>query len=121
MSYIVKHGIYYLDERLSSLEKKILDACCEFLENRGLHYLAIPSCINWLTFHRQDLNLDVPILGIDHVHCLAGSAEQGILGRFMDQEVQPNAYYAKNQCFRNETEYVGLHRVREFSKVEQYV
>ena len=120
MSYTVKHGVYYLDERLSALEKKILDENCKFLEARHLKYLAIPSTMNWLTYHRQELNLTVPILGIDHVHALTGSAEQGILERFADQEVQPAVYYARNQCFRNESEYLDLYRVREFIKVEQY-
>src|SRR5579885_3260436 len=114
MNYTVKHGVYFLDERLSKLEKQILDACCEHLESKGFTYLAIPSSINWLTFHRQELNLAVPIFGVDHVHCLGGSAEQGLLERFSDQEVQPGFYYARNQCFRNELEYSGLCRVKEF-------
>lgn len=121
MSYQVENGIYFLDEELSLLEKKILDACCAHLESKGFKYLSIPSTIKWLTFHRQDINLSVPILGIDHLHCLAGSAEQGFLERFTDQEVQQNFFYAKNQCFRNESSYQDLFRVREFIKVEQYV
>lgn len=120
MSYTVENGIYFLDERLSLIEKRILDKCCSFLEERYLKYLSIPSAIRWDTFKRQDIELSVPILGIDETHCLSGSAEQGILERFSNKEVSSSLYYAKNQCFRNELKYTDLHRVREFTKVEQY-
>ncbi len=87
---------------------------------RGFQYLSIPTAIKWNTFERQEINLSLPILDIDKVHCLAGSAEQGILERFIGQKVEPRLIYAKNQCFRNESDYKDLLRVREFTKVEQF-
>ena len=111
-----------MDEKLSLLEKRILDECCKHLEDRGFQYLSIPSMITWGTWKRQDIILPVPILTIenDSEACLAGSAEQGILERFTDQKVEPRLIYAKNQCFRNEKEYQDLLRVQEFTKVEQF-
>lgn len=120
MSYTVRDGVYFLDERLSNIEKRILETCGSFLEKRGFKYLSIPTAIRWETFERQQLNLEKYILNIDTDHCLAGSAEQGILERFIDQEVVESFYYARNQCFRNEFEYRDLYRVKEFSKVEQF-
>ncbi len=78
--------------------------------------------IKYGTFKRQDINLSLDIMAIanDTEACLAGSAEQGILERFSEQEVKPKLIYAKNQCFRNESEYEDLLRVREFIKVEQF-
>ncbi len=109
-----------MDEKLSLLEKRILDECCRHLENRGFEYLSIPSAIKWNTFERQDIKLPVPILDIDATHCLAGSAEQGILERFAGQDMFCKLIYAKNQCFRNELDYKDLLRVKEFIKVEQF-
>lgn len=120
MSYTVRDGVYFLDERLSNIEKRILEACGSFLEKRGFKYLSIPTAIRWETFERQQLNLEKYILNIDTDHCLAGSAEQGILERFIDQEVTESFYYARNQCFRNEFKYRDLYRVKEFIKVEQF-
>jgi seryl-tRNA synthetase len=122
MDYKVVDGIYFLDEKLSILEKWILDACCRHLKDLGFEYLSIPSMIKYGTFKRQDITLPVDIMAIanDTEACLAGSAEQGILERFVGQEVKLRLIYAKNQCFRNETEYEGLLRVREFIKVEQF-
>lgn len=118
--YKVENGVYFLDEKLSLLEKKILDECCNHLEKRGFEYLAIPSAIKWKTFERQEITVPAPIFRVDDAHCLAGSAEQGILERFSDQEVQPRLIYSKNQCFRNEVECTDLLRVKEFTKVEQF-
>ena len=113
-------GIYFLDEKLSLLEKRILDECEKHLKSKGFEYLSTPSAIKWKTWETQDIKIPVPILGIDATHCLAGSAEQGILERFANQKVEPRLIYARNQCFRNESSYEGLLRVKEFIKVEQF-
>lgn len=118
MIYSVKNGVYYLNNSLSKLEKQVLDDCGDFLENKGMQYIAVPSLITWDSFNKQ--GLDKSVLSVDSTHVLAGSAEQGILEKFTDQEVATSLFYSKNQCFRYEDEYNDLLRVKEFTKVEQF-
>jgi len=119
-NFSVKNGIYNLDFRLSKLEKILLDEFSLRLEDIGFQYLSIPTSIDWETLSRQDvINLNETHY-IVKVHCLAGSAEQGILEYFKDSEVPPLKIYAKNQCFRKEKEYRDLIHLKEFTKIEQY-
>lgn len=118
MSFQVKNGIYNLDFRLSKLEKKLLDDFCDRLEQSDFQYLSIPSSLSWDTLSKQGVVVDT--LSIDFEHCLAGSAEQGILEYFANKEVEPMKIYAKNQCFRKEDKYEGLVHLKEFTKIEQY-
>lgn len=119
MNYKVNNGIYKLDFELSKLEKEIIEECEIIMQEKNFQYLSIPSTINPLTFKRQDIKINT--FGYGPQEVLAGSAEQGILEYFSDQEVQPMKIYSKNTCYRFENEYEGLKRVKEFTKVEQFV
>jgi len=119
MNYHVENGIYKLDFEASKLERNILLDCAQILENAGFQYLSVPSTITPETFYAQDIKTDTFQYGENEV--LAGSAEQGILEYFADSTVESINIYAQNTCYRTEDKYEGLKRVKEFTKIEQYV
>ncbi|MNO32588.1 Serine--tRNA ligase [compost metagenome] len=119
MEYRVENGIYKLDFELSRLEKEILEECMIILENTGFKYLYVPSTITPETFQKQQIKAKTFRYGENEV--LAGSAEQGILEYFANSKVDEMKIYSKNTCFRTEDYYEGLKRVKEFTKVEQFI
>jgi seryl-tRNA synthetase len=119
LNYHVENGIYKLDFNLSKLEREILLDCAEILESAGFKYLSVPTTIKRNTFTRQEISKTTYEYGSDEV--LAGSAEQGILEYFSNSIVEPMKIYAQNTCFRTENKFEGLKRVKEFTKVEQYI
>lgn len=120
MSFRVKDGIYNLDFKLSKLEKMLLDDFSLRLENNGFQYLSVPTSIKPETILKQGvINLDETFYSSEN-HCLAGSAEQGILECFSDKLVNPMKIYARNQCFRVEDNYEDLIHLKEFTKIEQF-
>lgn len=120
MSFQVKNGVYSLDFRLSKLEKKLLDDFSSRLENEGFQYLSIPTAISLNTILKQNVIGPNDTFYLDEEHCLAGSAEQGILEYFANTEVESMKIFARNQCFRTESEYCDLIHLKEFTKIEQF-
>lgn len=119
MDYKVENGIYKLDFELSQLEKEILEECDIILQEKKFQYLSISSTIKPSTFYKQDIKTNTFKYGPQEV--LAGSAEQGILEYFTNQKVEPMKIYSKNTCFRIEDQYEGLKKVKEFTKIEQFI
>lgn len=124
MKYQVENGIYFLDEDAAKIERDIINLSIDQLGLVGFSYLTIPSVVKEETFDRQDIEQFGFQKRKSFSDCnliLAGSAEQGILEYFSDQEVSPKRVCSFNHCFREEESYDGLLRVREFRKVEQFV
>jgi seryl-tRNA synthetase len=125
--FTVKDGVYALDAEWSHREREILHSCVDFLISRGFQFLQIPSSVRSETIDRQQVTKPdgTPISGLrvgDTAFCLSGSAEQGILERLAGRHLdEMQRIVAHNGCFRTESRYEGLIRVREFSKVEQYM
>jgi seryl-tRNA synthetase len=76
--------------------------------------------LTWDALRSQETVGDDGTLAIDDTHCLAGSAEQGILEYFAGTKGVPCKLYAENSCFRVEEDYEGLIRCKEFRKLEQF-
>lgn len=119
--YTVQNGIYNLDFRLSKIEKTILDDVCDYLEKQGFNYLSVPTSITSDTFFKQEAATDSWILDTKDRQFLGGSAEQGILEYFTNKTVETMKIYSRNTCFRKEDKYEDLIRVKEFTKIEQYI
>lgn len=119
MKWTTRDGVAVLDPIATSLE---LDLFTRF--NSGLHdaytYLSVPSLVQRSTIERQGAIPWDWTLKVVGDQALSGSAEQGILEHFADQEVAPKRYWAHNQCFRNEDHYEGWLRLREFRKTELF-
>ena len=119
--YNVKDGIYYLDENLSKLEFDLFREFEDILLKKDYKYLSLPSAGSWEVIDRQQVVKRKESLGIDNIHALFGSAEQGFLEYFMDQEVnEEQCFFSFNQCFRKVKKLNELIRLREFKKIEQY-
>jgi seryl-tRNA synthetase len=93
------------------------------LRLRGFQYLSVPSVVTKETYDRQGTIPWEKVFKIGDNLALAGSAEQGILEMFTGKTVNKlSKFYAKNQCFRNESKpYLGLERLQEFVKMEQFL
>lgn len=117
----VKDGIYYLDFELSKLEYELFQEFAEMLLKKGYKYLSLPSAGSWEVIEKQETVTKEYSLGIDERQALFGSAEQGFLEYFMNQEVTEELkMFSMNECFRNEQQLNGLVRLREFKKLEQF-
>ena len=110
---------FHLGQVASELERKLSRQFEDILLANGFEYLSIPSTIPSDVLKRIGQE---ETLRIDEDWALAGSAEQGILWRFMDcKDVGPDRYWAVNQCWRVEDEYEGMFKRMEFKKIEQFV
>lgn len=120
MKYEIIDGVAKLDFELSRLERQILNLCCNTLEESGYEYLSIPSTITPISFYRQDV--PVGTFGYSQQDYLAGSAEQGILQYFADSKIdKKRKIFSQNTCFRLEDKYFDLRKLKEFTKVEQFI
>jgi len=118
--YTIEDGVVHLGPELSELERRLFRMFEERLIAKGFKYLSVPSSLKWSSLRKQGTVTVDHTLNVDEVHCLAGSAEQGILERYAGQNVEPMLLYAENACFRTEDEYEGLRSCKEFRKLEQY-
>lgn len=118
--YTVENGVVHLGPELSNFERLLFSRFETKLLGQGFKYLSIPSALTWGALRNQETVGDDHTLKIDDIHCLAGSAEQGILEYFAGKEVEPQLLFADNACFRVEDEYEGLIRCKEFRKLEQF-
>jgi len=119
-NYLVKDGIYYLDDVLSKLELDLFREFTDMLLEKNYTYLSLPSAGSWEVIEKQGVVSRDYSLGIDERHALFGSAEQAFLEYFQDKEVTEGCYFSFNHCFRNEQNLDGLVRLKEFKKLEQY-
>lgn len=118
-------GVVLLNEEWSVRERQTLSGMIDLLQQQGFQWLSIPSIVETDTFVRQEMVVDGRAimgwsLGQEQHLRLAGSAEQGILQRYRDQQTTPHRIVACNQCFRPEQTFDGLKYLREFNKVEQF-
>lgn len=118
-----KNGVFFPDHKVSMLEADLFRDMETLLQLNGFQLLSVPSTVTKETYERQG---NVPwekVFKISEDMALAGSAEQGILEMFTGKTVSKTSkFYAKNQCFRNENKpYEGLKRLREFTKMEQFL
>lgn len=118
---MVRNAVFFPTTQVSNLERALFLQFEEDLKKGGFIYHSIPSLVTKDTIERQGMISWEKVFKIDDNFALAGSAEQGILEQFKGASVYHHRIYAKNQCFRNEPEYEGLKRLREFQKIEQFV
>lgn len=118
-----KNGVFFPDHKVSMLEADLFRDMETILRLNGFQLLSVPSIVTRETYERQGTVPWEKVFKIGEDMALAGSAEQGILEMFAGKTVsKPSKFYAKNQCFRNETKpYQGLLRLREFTKMEQFL
>ena len=118
-----RNGVFFPGAIVSAIERDLFLRFTAILESNQFHYLSIPSTVTRETIERQGVVSWEKVIKLSDTTCLSGSAEQGILEKFTDQEILGAEWrvYAENQCFRNETTYVGLKYLREFRKLEQFV
>lgn len=118
-----KNGVFFPDHKVSMLEADLFRDMETILQLNGFQFLSVPSIVTKETYERQGTVPWEKVFRISEDMALAGSAEQGILEMFTGKMVsKPSKFYAKNQCFRNETKpYQGLLRLREFTKMEQFL
>lgn len=119
--YLVKDGIYYINEKWSKLEFELFREFEDMLLSKGFQYLSLPSAGSWEVIEKQEVVTKEYSLGIDDRQALFGSAEQAFLEYFQNLEVkEERLLFSLNECFRNEQDLDGLVRLREFKKLEQY-
>lgn len=118
-----KNGVFFPDHKVSMLEADLFRDMETILQLNGFQLLSVPSIVTKETYERQGTVPWEKVFRISEDMALAGSAEQGILEMFTGKTVSKTSkFYAKNQCFRNETKpYQGLLRLREFTKMEQFL
>ncbi len=118
-----KNGVFFPDHKVSMPEADLFRDMETILQLNGFQLLSVPSIVTKETYERQGTVPWEKVFRISEDMALAGSAEQGILEMFTGKTVsKPSKFYAKNQCFRNETKpYQGLLRLREFTKMEQFL
>lgn len=119
---MVRDGVFFPDEVVSRLELNLFDEYRTMVELEGFRYLSTPSLVTRETIERQEVVSWDVIAKVSDTHALAGSAEQGILEHFADQQMAPTTrkVWALNQCFRGETQYGGMKWLREFKKLELF-
>lgn len=117
----IRDGVFFPNSFISDIERKIFNEMEIILENEGFQYLSIPSVVSKETYLKQGTVPWEKVFKISETHALSGSAEQGILERYQDSEVNPSLLWTKNQCFRSEPTYEGFKWLREFTKIEQFV
>lgn len=120
MEQYIRNGVFFPDVKTSALEKRLFDDMESRLIEADFKYLSVPSLVTRETYERQGVVPWSVVFKVDANYALAGSAEQGILEMFTNKEVGQELFYAKNQCFRAESEFEGMKRLREFNKLEQF-
>lgn len=106
----------------AKLERDLFREFEDLLIEKGFVFLSIPSALPMEVMQAQFRDTFMPdTMKAEEGLFLSGSAEQGILHYFKDQEVAaPSRYYAFNQCWRLEDSYEGFLRCKEFRKLEQF-
>lgn len=120
---MIRNGVFFPNHKTSMLEADLFRDMETILRFNGFQLLSVPSIVTKETYERQGTIPWERVFRLNDDLALAGSAEQGILEMFTGKTVNKlSKFYAKNQCFRNESKpYEGLKRLREFTKMEQFI
>lgn len=124
LGYDIYEGVFSPNFELSALERRLFNEFEALLVAKGFRYLGVPTSTEARTLYNQNAATDQMAYWLDGHHCLNGSAEQGILEHFVGKTVDtlnPTRVYAFTHCFRREFELLGLVRLKEFKKIEQFV
>ncbi|KAM8793980.1 LOW QUALITY PROTEIN: serine--tRNA ligase, mitochondrial [Eudromia elegans] len=129
------HRSYYLCGAGALLQQALVEFTLRRLLRKGFVAMAVPDLLRGAVFEGCGLQPDAvpsPVYNIDPARfedlCLAGTAEVGIAGYFMDHAVRledlPIRIVCSSTCYRTETdtgrEPRGLYRVHQFTKVEMF-
>ncbi|XP_067170491.1 serine--tRNA ligase, mitochondrial [Apteryx mantelli] len=129
------HRSYYLCGAGALLQHALVHFALRKLLQKGFVAMTVPDLLRGAVFEGCGMQPDAvpsPVYNIDPARfedlCLAGTAEVGIAGYFMDHAVRledlPIRIVCCSTCYRTETdtgrEPWGLYRVHQFAKVEMF-
>ncbi|XP_071484936.1 serine--tRNA ligase, mitochondrial-like [Diadema antillarum] len=142
LGHVTGHRSYYLKGAGAMLEDALVRFTVDRLVHRhGFTVLKVPDVVKPVVFvsipdegcgmRTKGLHTQVYRLSPAHQdsdYCLAGTAEVGIAGYFLNKTLEmselPKRMCAVSRCFRAETahsaEARGLYRVHQFTKVEMF-
>lgn len=130
---VAGNGFYYLEGDLALLNQAIIQFAIDKMTKKGFTYVETPLMLNNEVIDRvTDLNdQEVMIYRIGNDDkSLIGTSEHSLIGRFVDQEINPKELPIKHtsysMCFRKEIgshgiDEKGLFRSHQFNKVEMIV
>ncbi|XP_061231936.1 serine--tRNA ligase, mitochondrial isoform X1 [Neopsephotus bourkii] len=135
LSHVSGHRSYYLCGAAALLEHALVRFAMAKLLSKGFLPMTVPDLLRGAVFEGCGMQLHLspsPVYSIDPARfedlSLAGTAEVGIAGYFMDHAVRlqdlPIRVVCSSTCYRAETdtgrEPWGLYRVHQFTKVEMF-
>ncbi|NWS50141.1 SYSM protein, partial [Probosciger aterrimus] len=135
LSHVSGHRSYYLCGAAALLEHALVRFAMAKLLSKGFLPMTVPDLLRGAVFEGCGMQPHLspsPVYTIDPVRfedlSLAGTAEVGIAGYFMDHAVRlqdlPIRVVCSSTCYRAETdtgrEPWGLYRVHQFTKVEMF-
>ncbi|XP_057255859.1 serine--tRNA ligase, mitochondrial isoform X2 [Pezoporus wallicus] len=135
LSHVSGHRSYYLCGAAVLLEHALVRFAMAKLLSKGFLPMTVPDLLRGAVFEGCGMQLHLspsPVYSIDPARfedlSLAGTAEVGIAGYFMDHAVRlqdlPIRVVCSSTCYRAETdtgrEPRGLYRVHQFTKVEMF-
>ncbi|XP_064359068.1 serine--tRNA ligase, mitochondrial isoform X2 [Dromaius novaehollandiae] len=135
LSAVSGHRSYYLRGAGALLQHALVHFALRKLLQKGFVAMTVPDLLRGAVFEGCGMQPDAspsPVYNIDPARfedlCLAGTAEVGIAGYFMDHAVRledmPVRIVCSSTCYRTETdtgrEPWGLYRVHQFTKVEMF-
>ncbi|XP_068766356.1 serine--tRNA ligase, mitochondrial isoform X1 [Struthio camelus] len=135
LSHVSGHRSYYLCGAGALLQHALVHFALRKLLQKGFIAMTVPDLLRGAVFEGCGMQPDAvpsPVYNVDPARfedlCLAGTAEVGIAGYFMDHAVRledmPVRVVCSSTCYRTETdtgrEPWGLYRVHQFTKVEMF-
>ncbi|XP_067875042.1 serine--tRNA ligase, mitochondrial isoform X2 [Heterodontus francisci] len=135
LSHISGHRSYYLRGAGSELQLALVQFTMNKLLKKGFIPITVPDMLRGAVFEGCGMRPNAKSSQVYHLDptrfedlCLAGTAEVGIAGYFMDHAVNlqdlPVRMVCCSTCYRAETdtgrEAWGLYRVHHFTKVEMF-
>ncbi|XP_030331014.1 serine--tRNA ligase, mitochondrial isoform X1 [Strigops habroptila] len=135
LSHVSGHRSYYLCGAAALLEHALVRFAMAKLLSKGFLPMTVPDLLRGVVFEGCGMQPHLspsPVYTIDPARfedlSLAGTAEVGIAGYFMDHAVRlqdlPIRVVCSSTCYRAETdtgrEPWGLYRVHQFTKVEMF-
>ncbi|XP_069763868.1 serine--tRNA ligase, mitochondrial [Narcine bancroftii] len=135
LSHVSGHRSYYLQGAGSELQLALVQFTMNKLLKKGFIAITVPDMLKGAVFEGCGMRPNAKssqVYQIDPTRfedlCLAGTAEVGIAGYFMDHAVNikdlPVRMVCSSTCYRAETDTGrdpwGLYRVHHFTKVEMF-
>ncbi|XP_048378623.1 serine--tRNA ligase, mitochondrial isoform X2 [Stegostoma tigrinum] len=135
LSHVSGHRSYYLRGAGSELQHALVQFTMSKLLNKGFTPITVPDMLRGAVFEGCGMQPNAKASQVYQLNptrfedlCLAGTAEVGIAGYFMDHAVNlqdlPVRMVCCSTCYRAETdtgrEAWGLYRVHHFAKVEMF-